>query len=103
MGLLDALAAAVGERHVLTDPGMTGAHTTDWTGRFRGEAAAVVRPADADEVVAVVRACADHDAAIVPQGGNTGLVGGAVPAAGEVVLSLRRLDASRDVDATPGS
>ena len=102
MGLLEALVAAVGERHVLTDPGMTGAHTTDWTGRFRGEAAAVVRPADTGEVVAVVRACADHGAAIVPQGGNTGLVGGAVPAAGEVVLSLRRLDRRRHVDADAG-
>ena len=51
----------------------------DWTGRYRGTCVAVVRPASTDEVAAVVRACARAGATIVPQGGNTGLVGGSVP------------------------
>jgi len=84
---------------VTTDPDVVASFEEDWTGRWRGRAACVVRPRSTDEVVAVVRACAAHGVAIVPQGGNTGLVGGSVPRAGEVVLSLRRLDAVEPVDA----
>lgn len=76
-----ALAAVVGERHVRTDPALTAADTTDWTGRFGGSAAAVVRPGSTEQVAAVLRVCAEHDAAVVTQGGNTGLVGGGVPRA----------------------
>ncbi|MEY2463025.1 MAG: hypothetical protein QOH64_1163 [Acidimicrobiaceae bacterium] len=97
-----ALARIVGDVHVLTDTGMTEGYTVDWTGRFRGSTPAVVRPGSVDEVAAVVRWCADNGVAIVPQGGNTGLVGGGVPLAGEVVLSLNRLDAITDVDAVAG-
>jgi FAD/FMN-containing dehydrogenase len=87
-----ALADAVGADHVLTDAGMCSAYETDWTRRFSGQARAVVRPADAAQTAAVVRACADHGVPIVPQGGNTGLVGGSVPRGeGQVVLSTRRL------------
>jgi FAD/FMN-containing dehydrogenase len=100
--LLGALAEVVGERHVLVDPELTAAYTTDWTGRFRGAAAAVVRPADTAEVATVVAACAAHGASIVTQGGNTGLVGGAVPAAGQVVVNLQRLDRVTDVDPSVG-
>jgi FAD/FMN-containing dehydrogenase len=71
---------------------MCSAYETDWTRRFSGQARAVVRPADAAQTAAVVRACADHGVPIVPQGGNTGLVGGSVPRGeGQVVLSTRRL------------
>jgi FAD/FMN-containing dehydrogenase len=73
-------------------------YETDWTGRFSGAARMVVRPASTEEVAAVVAACADHGAAMVPQGGNTGLVGGGVPRGGEVVLSLARLDDLGEVD-----
>jgi FAD/FMN-containing dehydrogenase len=100
--LLGALAGVVGARHVLVDPELTRAYTTDWTGRFRGAAAAVVRPAGTDEVAAVVATCAAHGASIVTQGGNTGLVGGAVPAADQVVVSLQRLDRIDDVDPSVG-
>jgi FAD/FMN-containing dehydrogenase len=87
-----ALADAVGADHVLTDAGTCSAYETDWTRRFSGQARAVVRPADAAQTAAVVRACADHGVPIVPQGGNTGLVGGSVPRGeGQVVLSTRRL------------
>jgi FAD/FMN-containing dehydrogenase len=75
---------------------------TDWTGRFRGHPTAVVRPADAAEVAAVVAVCQAAGVALVPQGGNTGLVGGGVPLAGEVVLSLRRLAGISDVDPLGG-
>ncbi len=78
------------------------AFETDWTGRFCGRAHAVVRPADADEVAAVVRVCAQAGAPIVCQGGNTGLVGGGVPRGGEVLLSLTRLAAVGAVDAALG-
>jgi FAD/FMN-containing dehydrogenase len=98
--LLDALAAAVGPGHVLTDPGARGGFERDWSGRWRGEAGAVVRPADTAQVSAVVRACAAAGVPIVTQGGNSGLVGGAVPHGGRpVVVSTSRLDALGPVEA----
>ena len=77
--LLAELTAIAGPEHVLTDPDLVTGYTTDWTRRFSGVARGVVRPADAAEVAAVLRACARHGAPVVPQGGNTGLVGGGVP------------------------
>jgi FAD/FMN-containing dehydrogenase len=97
--LLDALRAAVGDAHVLVDDDVKRSYETDWTGRFSGTACAVVRPADTDEVVAVVRACAASGTPLVVQGGNTGLVGGATPAGGEVLLSLTRLTELGEIDA----
>ena len=100
IALLDALRQAVGAAHVLTD-GELIAYEQDWRQRERGRALAVVRPGTTDEVAAVVRACAAHGAAIVPQGGNTGLAVGSVPDASgtQVLLSLRRMDAVRVIDA----
>jgi FAD/FMN-containing dehydrogenase len=88
---LDALADVVGAPNVLVDADVRAGYETDWTGRFHGEARAVVRPADPAEVAGVLAACTAAGAAVVPQGGNTGLVGGSVPRGGEVVLSLTRL------------
>src|SRR4051794_18461711 len=102
MDLRGALADVVGERHVLADADLRASYERDWTGRFGGEARLVVRPGDTGQVAAIVRACAEAGAPIVPQGGNTGLVGGGVPRGGEVVLSLARLDAIGDVDAALG-
>ena len=96
--LVGALAGAVGADHVLTEADVTAAFTTDWTGRWRGECRAVVRPATTDQVAAAVRACREHRVPVVPQGGNTGLVGGSVPRGGEVVVSLTRLDRLDAVD-----
>ena len=73
-------------------------YAVDWTGRFRGQAAAVVRPANTEQVAAVLACCTQAGLAVVPQGGNTGLVGGGVPLHGEVVLSLRRLTQLSPVD-----
>lgn len=97
--LLEALRAAVGPAHVLTEGDLT-AYELDWRRRYRGKALAVVRPGSTDEVAAVVRACAAHRTSIVPQGGNTGLVGGSVPDASgrQVVLSLQRLHHVRSID-----
>ena len=94
--LTAALVDAVGADHVLTDADRRAPYEVDWTRRWHGECLAVVRPASAAEVAAVVRACAAAGAVVVPQGGNTGLVGGGVPRAAapggrrQVVLSTSR-------------
>jgi len=88
--------------HVITDPEVAAPHATDWTGRFTGDPPAVLRPGNVDEVAAVVDIARHHHVALVAQGGNTGLVGGATPVDGEVVVDLRRLDAITDVDPIGG-
>ncbi|MFD0667554.1 FAD-binding oxidoreductase [Ramlibacter sp. MAHUQ-53] len=97
--LISQLAGIVGPAHVLHE-GDLGAWEQDWRKRVRGKALAVVRPGNAAEVAAVVRACAAAGASIVPQGGNTGLVVGSVPddTGTQVVLSLQRLNAVRVID-----
>src|SRR6201982_2312835 len=95
--LLRSLAAIVGEPHVLTGDATAG-YGGDWTGRFAGHTPAVVRPRDTAEVAAVLALCTDAGLPVVPQGGNTGLVGGGVPRHGEVVLSLTRLNQLGPVD-----
>ncbi len=99
MSLLDALRAAVDGQHVLTGADAA-PFLTDWRERYSGRALAVVRPGSTDEVAAVVRLCADAGTPVVPQGGNTGLCGGATPdASGQaVVLSLQRLNRIRSMD-----
>jgi FAD/FMN-containing dehydrogenase len=104
--LLDALRDAVGPAHVLTDADLRASYETDWTGRWRGEALTVVRPASTEEVVAVLGVCAAAGAAVIPQGGNTGLVGGSVPRAvsarPQVIVSTLRLRDLEPVDAVGG-
>jgi FAD/FMN-containing dehydrogenase len=97
--LLRALVTAVGPGHVLRD-GDLSAWETDWRQRYRGRALAVVRPVSTTEVAAVLRACSTHGAAVVPQGGNTGLVGASVPDASgsQVLLSLTRMNRIRSTD-----
>jgi len=103
---LDTLRAAVGATHVLTEADLRASYETDWTRRWRGEALAVVRPATTDEVIAVLLACGAAGAAVIPQGGNTGLVGGSVPRAvadgPQVVLSTLRLRTLEPVDTLAG-
>ena len=103
--LLDRLRAVVGPRHVLTGDAEVAPYLTDWTGRHRGRAAAVLRPGSTAEVSEVVRACHETGVAVVPQGGNTGLVAGGVPdgTGQQVVLSLGRLRTVRDVDPVAGT
>lgn len=95
---LRELTDVVGPHHLITEADERSSYEIDWTGRFHGHTPAVVRPADAAETAAVVDVCRGHGLAIVPQGGNTGLVGGSVPLAGEIVLSLRRIDEVGPVD-----
>jgi FAD/FMN-containing dehydrogenase len=97
--LQQALVAAVGPGQVLSE-GDLSAWEIDWRRRYRGRALAVVRPGSTAEVAAVLRACAAHGAGVVPQGGNTGLVGGSVPDASgsQILLSLLRLNRIRAID-----
>ena len=99
-GLLEALRAIVGADQVLTE-GDLSAWELDWRKRERGQALAVVRPANTEEVARVVQACASADVSIVPQGGNTGMVVGSTPDASgtQVVLSLSRMKRIRQLDA----
>ncbi len=96
--IIGELIDIVGRGHVLTDPETNAGYRTDWTGRFHGHTDVVVRPADTAEVAAVLAVCHERGVPVVPQGGNTGLVGGSVPMHGELVLSTRRLDKIEHVD-----
>lgn len=94
----EALRAVLGEDHLLVEPDLRRGFELDVTGRFGGSAAAVARPADTEQVAAVLRVCDEHRIAVVPQGGNTGLAGGGVPRNGELVLWLGRLRELGEVD-----
>jgi FAD/FMN-containing dehydrogenase len=98
-GLIDSLRQICGEAHVLSGGGLT-AYERDWRGREHGKALCVVRPAHTKEVSAVVKACAAVGVAMVPQGGNTGLVMGSTPdtSGQEVVISLQRMNKVRHID-----
>jgi len=110
--IVDELRSVVGRSQVLVDADQRASFEIDWTGRYRGVCAAVVRPGSTEEVAGIVRACARLGVAIVPQGGNTGLVGGSVPRSPDphvasdeasdgrpvIVLSLTRLDELGRVD-----
>jgi FAD/FMN-containing dehydrogenase len=97
--MLEAFEEAVGAQHVLTDPEVTVGYGTAWAAADGVAPLAVVRPADAEEAAAVLRACAEHGVRLVLQGGNTGMVRGGVPAsADEVVLSTARMRAIEGVD-----
>ncbi|HNK19864.1 MAG TPA: FAD-binding oxidoreductase, partial [Piscinibacter sp.] len=100
MTLEARLRGIVGSTQVLQG-GDLSAYEVDWRKRWRGRARLVVRPGSTEEVAAVVRACAEFGASIVPQGGNTGLVGASVPdeSGTQVLLHLGRLNRVREIDA----
>jgi len=99
VNLLETLAAEVGSPNVLTGEDAQ-PYLLDWRRRYHGSAQAVVRPGSTAEVAAVVRACVEARAPMVPQGGNTGLVGGGTPdSSGDaVVVSLQRMNRVRSID-----
>ncbi|MDO8364470.1 MAG: FAD-binding oxidoreductase [Actinomycetota bacterium] len=97
-GLVASLRAIVGDAHVLVDADMRATYETDWLGQWHGTTPCVVRPGTAEQVAAVLQACAAAGIAVVPQGGNTGLVGGSVPRGGAVLLSLQRFTELGPVD-----
>ncbi len=99
--MLNQLASLLGPAGLLTDPVDTAPYGEDWRKLYRGHPRAVLRPADTAQLAEAVRICAAAGARIVPQGGNTSMVGGAVPDedGSEFVLSLSRLNRIRAVDA----
>ncbi len=101
-GFTAELAAIVGDRYVLTDPGDMAAYLAEPRELFHGTARCIVRPASTAEVAAVLAACNVAGVPVVPQGGNTGLVGGQIPGqegrTGEVLLSLNRMNRLRETD-----
>lgn len=98
---LDAAANMLGPRGFTRDPELVGPWLTDWRGRYVGKALALASPASTAEVAALVKLCAEHQVPIVPQGGNSGMCGGATPdeSGHAVLLSLRRMNAIRRLDA----
>jgi FAD/FMN-containing dehydrogenase len=99
--LLDALEALLGARGFSRDADAMAPWLGDWRGRYRGRAAALLSPASTAEVQGIVARCAEARVALVPQGGNTSMVGGATPDAGgdSLLLSLRRMNSVRSVSA----
>ena len=97
-GIIEALKKTVGEAHVLTDD--LGPYANDWRKKYYGKPLAVVKPGSAEEVAAVVKLCAETGTPIVPQAGNTGLVGGGVPdeSGRQLVLNVSRLNRVLEVD-----
>lgn len=95
-----ALHALLGERGYLTTPEDCAPYCRDWRGLYQGQTPAVLRPATTAELSNAVSACYQHGVALVPQGGNTGMAGGATPSpdASQVVVSTTRLNRVRDVD-----
>jgi len=95
---LTRLAALVGPQGWTREPPVMAPYLTEWRDRWSGQTPMVVKPATTEEVARVVRLCAETDTAIVPQGGNTGLVGGQIPLGPEILLSLIRLNRIRHTD-----
>ena len=96
--LLEQFRKIVGDRHAITDAADIEAYVTEERNLFHGRSPLVLRPGSTAEVAAICKLASEHKIALVPQGGNTGLVGGQTPHNGEVVMSLRRLDKIRDID-----
>jgi len=98
--LLPRFAAIVGEKYAITDPAMQEPYLREMRDLYHGRTPMVLRPGSVEEVSRILKLANETKTAIVPQGGNTGLVGGQIPHHGEIVLSLNRLDKIREVDAT---
>jgi len=98
--IIERLRAVVGDAGLITESQDVAPYATDWRKRYFGQPLAVVKPASTQEVAAVIQLCAASRTAVVPQGGNTGLCGGATPDAsgGQIVLKLSRLNRVRAVD-----
>ncbi|MEY9122899.1 FAD-binding oxidoreductase [Bradyrhizobium yuanmingense] len=96
--LIEQFRKIVGDRHAITDPTDVEPYVTEERNLFHGRSPLVLRPGSTAEVSAICKLASAHNIALVPQGGNTGLVGGQTPHNGEVVVSLRRLDKIREVD-----
>src|SRR5882757_7957236 len=89
----------VGDKYAVTDAADIAPYLTEERDLFHGRSPLVLRPGSTAEVAAICKLAGEHRVALVPQGGNTGLVGGQTPHNGEVVVSMRRMDRIRDIDA----
>jgi D-lactate dehydrogenase (cytochrome) len=98
--LLARFAAIVGDKYAITDPQMQAPYLIEMRNMFQGHTPVVLRPGTVDEVSKILALANETATAIVPQGGNTGLVGGQIPLHNEIVVSLNRLDRIREVDPT---
>ena len=98
--LLDALSTLLGPRGLVTDPADMEPFLSDWRGLYHGASPALLRPANTAELAAAMRLLGQAGVAVVPQGGNTSMVGGAMPdeSGRQVVLSLARMNRIRDID-----
>jgi D-lactate dehydrogenase (cytochrome) len=97
--LLPRFAAIVGDRYAITDPSALEPYLIENRGIYRGRSSMLLRPGSVAEVQAILKLANETKTPLVPQGGNTGLVGGQIPFDGELILSLTRLDKIREVDA----
>ncbi len=100
--VLEVFRGIVGAANVLTSAEDLAGHNRDWMGKYEGASQLALRPKTTEEVSRVMKHCHERGLAVVPQGGNTGLVGGSVPVFDEVVVSMARMDAVRSVDALSG-
>jgi FAD/FMN-containing dehydrogenase len=98
--LLGRFAAIVGEKYAITDPQAQAPYLVEMRNMFQGHTPMVLRPDSVAQVSAILALANETNTPVVPQGGNTGLVGGQIPANNEIVLSLNRLDRIREVDPT---
>src|ERR1700733_9559306 len=96
--LIAQFRAIVGDKYAMTDVADIAPYVTEERDLFHGHSPLVLRPGSTAEVAAICKLATAHRIALVPQGGNTGLVGGQTPHHGEVVVSTRRMDKIRDVD-----
>jgi FAD/FMN-containing dehydrogenase len=101
--LLPRFAAIVGDKYAITDAAALAPHLVEGRGLYHGRSAMLLRPGSVDEVVAILKLANESKTPLVPQGGNTGLVGAQIPFDGELILSLTRLDKIREVDAASNS
>ena len=97
---IDALVRVVGEDHAIRDADAMAPYLVEWRDRYRGKAALVLKPGETEQVSSILKLANETRTAIVPQGGNTGLVGGQIPfeTGHEVVVALERLNRVRNID-----
>src|SRR5579863_2058530 len=96
--LIARFRSIVGDRYAVTDAADIAPYVTEERDLFHGRSPLVLRPGSTAEVAAICKLASEHRIALVPQGGNTGLVGGQTPHHGEVVISMRRMDRIREID-----
>src|SRR5580704_14708736 len=99
-GTFARLKSVVGDKGFSEDSAEIAPHLEEWRSKYKGRSPLLLKPATTDEVAAVLAICNETHTPIVPQGGNTGLVGGQIPLHGEVLLSTKRLNRIRALDET---